>query len=81
MKKRVEEHRIRCERSQYAKLYSRYEDFSWGTIDNEISVKLPEFHRRYKKLVKHLYGKKFRSFLKAVRYDDIRWENHRGYGE
>ena len=81
MKRRVREHRIGCEREQYNKLYRRYEDFTWETIDNKIVVKFPEFCRRYKKLVKRLYGKKLRSFEKAVRYDDIRWENHRGREE
>lgn len=78
MKRRVREHRIKCEREQYNKLYRGYENFTWSTVDNEIVVRFPEFCRRYKKLVKHLYGKNFRSFEKAVRYDDIRWENHRG---
>jgi len=79
MKRRVQEHRIRCERSQYAKLYRRYEDFTWRTIDNEIVVKFPEFCRRYKKIVNRLYGKKLRSSIKAMRYDNLMCKNHRGY--
>ena len=81
MKKRIENHKGRCEVIQYDKLIKRYDTFSWGAIGTEITVKYPEFNRRYKKLMGNLYDRKFRSSGRAMRYDDACWNSGKGYGE
>lgn len=79
MKKRVLNHKNRCEVEQYYKLHIRYDKLIWAEsnlindhvefiFDKEVSYS--EFNRRYKKLLKKCYKKEFRSTTKAKNYDN-----------
>ena len=78
MKKRVQKHISKREVHEYVKLMKRLENFEWTFGEIEDTVTFAEYCRKYKKMIKNLYGKTFRSYKKAMRYDDICWINHRG---
>ena len=69
MKGRVINHKNRCEVEQYVKLKKRYDCFSWWVnqyVTQNISYS--EFNRRYKKLVRRVYKRGFRSSIRAYYY-------------
>ncbi len=70
MKRRVKHHKDRCEVEQYYKLYKRYIGSAWVSSKDLDVIQVPysEFNRRYKKMMRYLCKKEFRSCNKALKY-------------
>ena len=70
MKNRVSKHKSRGEVEQYYKLYKRYAGLSWVSSKDLDAIQVPysEFNRRYKKMIRYLCKKEFRSSVKALNY-------------
>ena len=70
MKNRVSKHKSRGEVEQYYKLYKRYTGLSWVSSKDLDAIQVPysEFNGRYKKMIRYLCKKEFRSSVKALNY-------------
>jgi len=70
MKNRVSKHKSRGEVEQYYKLYKRYAGLSWVSSKDLDTIQVPysEFNRKYKKMMRYLCKKEFRSCVKALNY-------------
>lgn len=78
MKKRALNHKNRGEVEQYIKLKKRYDTFTWHhhkTIKGWTAffatyVTFSEFNRKYKKSVGKMNERKFRSAIKAMKFEN-----------